>query len=232
MRVCVQALCRVPSLLRTSSHTTTVETSTPSSSIMTHRRYAHTKHSLVLFYASCDVCMWCIGVIMSLKFEQQQVPSDGWPIILHFTLQHAKRLKQQHTHIVRERRNITGKMWGSSKTRKGGNIFLLFHISCKGQTQGQLMALLPDKVSVLSLSLLYASLPHSLSVLLLYSMRKLCSIWLSVSRLFCLKAPIYFKWSSFSFLRLGQKSISKRLSDGILFSNIPRPLCCWRRGVD
>lgn len=81
--------------------------------------------------------MWvCIGVIMSLKFEQQQVPSDGWPIILHFTLQHAKRLKQQHTHIARERTNISGKMWGSSKTRKGGNIYLLFHISCKGQTQG------------------------------------------------------------------------------------------------
>lgn len=29
---------------------------------------------------------------------------------------------------------------------------------------GQLMALLPDKASVLSLSMLYASLPHSLSI--------------------------------------------------------------------
>lgn len=75
------------------------------SQVHTHTQNTH------LFYASCEyvcsvtVCMWCIEVIMSLKFEQQQVPSDGWPIILHFTL-HAKRLKQRHTHIVREREHF------------------------------------------------------------------------------------------------------------------------------
>lgn len=92
-RVCVRAFYRTPSLLRTSSHTTTVETSTPLSSIMTHLRYTHknTAWSCSMHHVSMCVyaCMWCIRVVMNLKFEQQQVPSDGWPIILQVTLQHA-----------------------------------------------------------------------------------------------------------------------------------------------
>lgn len=57
---------------------------------------------------------------MSLKFEQQQVPSDGWPIILHFTL-HAKRLKQRHTHIVREReRTFQENCEGAVRGRREG----------------------------------------------------------------------------------------------------------------
>lgn len=105
----------------------------------------HTKHTL-LFYASCeDVCMWCMEVIMSLKFEQQQVPSDGWPIILHFT-RHAKRLMQRHTHIVQERTNILGKMWGSKE--EGGREFLsVVPYFLHRSDTGQLMALLSDKVS-------------------------------------------------------------------------------------
>ncbi len=54
------------------------------------------------------------------------------------------------------------------------------------------------------------------------------SVYLSYS----LKVLIYFKLSLFSFFIWGAKRCLKRLSDIILFSNIPTPLRCWRWGVD
>ncbi len=46
------------------------------------------------------------------------------------------------------------------------------------------------------------------------------------------KAPDILQTKLVFVLRLGANFFSKRLSDGIQFSNITTPLHCWRRGVD